>query len=97
MTKLILFTGLLAVLVSGCSKTFLDVNENPNTTTSAPAINVFTGALSTTGNTMVAPITLAVHGRAFMVLVPALPAVAQKKPMCSATPTTTSGALCTIT
>ena len=51
-TKLLIFTGLVAVLATGCKKDFLDVNENPNSATTAGPELVLPGALQTTAARM---------------------------------------------
>jgi hypothetical protein len=43
------------VLLSGCKKSFLDINTNPNSLPTATPAFVFTNALNTTANNMVSP------------------------------------------
>jgi len=54
MKKLILLLGVVSVL-GGCKKSFLDVNENPNSPGNTRADFAFTGAVITTAENMVGP------------------------------------------
>jgi len=54
MKKLIISLSILMVL-TGCKKSFLDVNQNPNTPGATRADFAFTGAAITHANTMLAP------------------------------------------
>ncbi len=51
--KSIYYIALLAVIGSGCTKSFLDVNTNPNSLPSATPSFVLTNAMNTTSNNMI--------------------------------------------
>ncbi len=51
-TKIIFCISALTILMSSCSRKWLDVNENPNTPTSAKADLVFTNAARVTAGTL---------------------------------------------
>jgi len=53
--KSLYILGLAAVLGTGCNKSFLDVNTNPNSLPTATPAFVIANALNVTGNNMVGP------------------------------------------
>jgi hypothetical protein len=51
-TKIIFYISALAILMSSCSRKWLDVNDDPNNPTSARADLVFTNAARVTAGTL---------------------------------------------